>query len=579
MSLMSPATATVRIAPIGPAIETLETVVTTSTDPAEIAAAILDAASALVPCSGGMLLVGCNDSEFEIIASTAGKRYPLGRRMKKPLRTARGALKLSLRARGEDFGHVVLFDAKAPSGDKAQMLDRVLAFGAVILPLSETESLRNRLTETNAIVEVGQVLTGLLAMDDVLSYVVYLAESLVRGNCATIALLSDERDHLVLKNSTGSLRGAEGNHIPVTDSLMGWVVENSEPVVTRNVSDDPRSFQLDTRQGPGLVVPVQINGETIGAFLVARLEDAEPFTPENLETLQRMSSYAAIAIHNAHLYREQTDAAETLREQAGELQEAYSELNRQQDQLIVSEKMAALGRITAGIAHEINSPLGGIMNALRTAKGYVEEYKASAGDPEITAEDHAAIAADILSALGLAENAAAKVAQFVRSIKTQTRPGEGHRTEFDPAAEIDATITLLQHRLKKESVGVYTDLEKDLSLTGDQGKFALIIQNLVVNAIDAYDGEPGEIWVRLSADESRAVVEVEDKGCGIPEELRGRIFDYLFTTKDVGKGTGLGLAMVHSVVTGDFTGEIELESEVGKGTTFRVYLPLTPKTE
>lgn len=573
---MSPATATLRIAPSESAVEALEATILSSASTVEVSAGVLEAASAAVASSGGVLLVHLPGGELlEVAASTDLKKYPLGRRMKSPLRAPSGAQVVPLTSGGSEFGQILLFNASAPRGRNKEALERVLAVASILGPLNEAERLRKRLAESNAIVEVGQVLTGLLAMDDVLSYVVYLAESLVRGNCATIALLSQDRQSLVLKNSTGSLREAEGETIPVGGSLMGWVIENGQPVVTPNVSDDPRSFGLATRQGPGLVVPIHINGETIGAFLVARLEDGQPFTEENLATLQRMAAYAAIAIHNAHLYREQTDAASMLREQAEALQEAYSELNRQQDQLIVSEKMAALGRITAGIAHEINSPLGGIMNSLRTTRGYVEEYKASAGDPEITAEDHLAIAADMLGALTLAENAAAKVAQFVRSIKTQTRPGEGQKTTFEPAAEIDATVVLLQHRLKKDNIGVYTELERDATITGDQGKFALIIQNLVVNAADAYDGEAGEIWVRLFRRDDMLHVEVEDHGCGIPEDIQGRIFDYLFTTKDVGKGTGLGLAMVHSVVTSDFGGQIELDSEVGRGTTFRLTLPLT----
>ena len=576
---MSPATATLRIAPIEPAIESLESAIAGSSDPGVIATAVLEAAAAIVPCSGGAILLALPSSDvLEVSATTMPKRYPIGRRVKNGART-KDAVTLPLVGGGGEFGLVVLCDAKAPRADKKAALDGVLARAAILRPMLEAEATRNRLTETNAIVEVGQVLTGLLAMDDVLSYVVYLAESLVRGNSATISLLSTDKEELVLKNSTGSLRTAEGRAIPVDGSLMGWVVKNGQPVVTPSISDDPRSHDIMVGQGPGIVVPIHINGETIGAFLVSRLVAAAPFTEENLETLQRMSAYAAIAIQNAHLYREQTDAASALREQASELQEAYSELNRQQEQLIVSEKMAALGRITAGIAHEINSPLGGIMNSLRTARGYVEEYKASAGDPEITAEDHVAIASDMLSALSLAENAAAKVAQFVRSIKTQTRPGEGQMSTFDPAAEIDATVVLLQHRLKKDNIGLYSELEKGLTLNGDQGKFALLVQNLVSNAIDAYDGAPGEIWVRLSATAETLVLEVEDHGCGIPEDIRGRIFDYLFTTKDVGKGTGLGLAMVHSVVTSDFGGEVELDSEVGRGTTFRLHLPLTRTVE
>jgi two-component system, cell cycle response regulator len=567
---MSSATAALRIAPTEQAVDTLERVVTSSSDPAVVAAALLDAAAEAIPCSGGAILLRSGEgASEEVVASTVPEAFPIGQRLDL-FKPARGARCLSLRAGGEEFGQIVLLDARKPGKGGQRLIEQILVIGSILQPLAQVEKLRNRVTETNAIVEVGQVLTGMLAMEDVLSYVIYLAESLVAGNSATIALLTPDKTQLLLKNSTGNLRIKEGDRIPVDSSLMGWVARTGQSVNTPNSSTDPRSHPVLQDQGPGLVVPLQMNGETTGVFLVGRLPGSTPFTDENLMTLQKMAAYAAISIQNAHLYHEQTQQADTLREQAVQLQSAYSKLNTQQEQLIVSEKMAALGRITAGIAHEINSPLGGIMNALRTAKGYAEEYRSSIGDPEITSEDHQSIAGDILNALTLAENASTKVAQFVRSIKTQTRPGEGQKVAFDPAAEVDSTIVLLQHRFKKENVGVYTELEKGLVLTGDSAKFALVLQNLISNAIDAYEGEAGEIWVRLKAVDNATCVEVIDRGCGIPEEIRGRIFDYLFTTKDVGKGTGLGLAMVHSVVTNDFGGQIELDSVVGSGTTFRL---------
>jgi signal transduction histidine kinase len=144
---------------------------------------------------------------------------------------------------------------------------------------------------------------------------------------------------------------------------------------------------------------------------------------------------------------------------------------------------------------------------------------------------------------------------------------------FDPAEEVAGTITLLHHELRNRNVTLHTVVEPDLKLIGDPGKFSLILQNLLTNAIDAYEGAAGEVWVRLLADGDSLRLEVQDFGCGIPEEIRGKIFDYLFTTKDVGQGTGLGLAMVHSIVTTNFDGRLDFHSEVGKGTTFLITFP------
>jgi ligand-binding sensor domain-containing protein/signal transduction histidine kinase len=267
------------------------------------------------------------------------------------------------------------------------------------------------------------------------------------------------------------------------------------------------------------------------------------------------------------------------RELARLVDERTEELRRSQEQLVVSEKMAAFGRLTAGIAHEINSPLGGVLNSLQLARLYIDEYGASLDDPDVTATDHRAIAENLTSSIALAEAGTRKVAQFVRSIKSQTRAdGDGQRREFDPADEIGPVIALLDHELTARKITLHVESERGLCLLGDPGKFDLVVQNLLSNAMDAYEGKEGEIQVRLANNGNGGPpcdvwLEVEDHGCGIPEEIRSRIFDYLFTTKDIGRGTGLGLSIVHSIVTSEFGGEIAVHSEVGRGTTISVCFP------
>lgn len=479
-------------------------------------------------------------------------------------------------------GEIVVFGAPAKGKEAAAAIVRLQALATSAAPaaaIGRAESFDTHLIELGAVVEVGQVLTGLLDMEDVLSYVVYLAESLVGGHCASVALVAEADGRIMIGNSTGALRAHEGESLLATEGLIGWVVTEGQSAIIASLPDDERGFSLGEGLGPGVVVPITSAGKVIGAFLVARLAGSRPFPKESEGMLQQMAAYAAIAITNAQTHRHQREVADTLRVQATELEQAYSELNRSQDQLLISEKMAALGRLTAGIAHEINSPLGGVMNAIMAVRNYVSEYQASIDDTDITGDDHRAIADDMLGALGTADAALSKVAQFVKSIKSQTRAGEGGSNVFDPAAEVDATIALIQHEAKRRRVGIFTEMERGHRLEGDQGKFGVVIQNLVSNALDAYSGEPGEVWVRMKSENGHLIVSVEDTGSGIPEEIRGRIFDYLFTTKDVGKGTGLGLAMVHSVITTNFNGKIDLKSAVGIGTTFTLTIPVSSEEE
>lgn len=491
------------------------------------------------------------------------------------------ALVVPLVAAGKTFGALAAInrrDGGSYAPTEVENLHLLARHAAPIEPMRQIGPLRRMLSDNSLIAEVGRAVTGTLGLDEVLGLVVRAAEMLVGARGVALGLITEDGEHLKLAATRGTLSSSQGQSVPIQGTLMGWSVATASPAISPCVSDDPRGFVHDIRHGPGVVLPLESRARIWGALMVTRAEGAPPPSDEDLDALRKLTGYASIAIDNAQLYREQTDLSRALRAQTEELKRAYSELRESQERLVVSEKMAALGRITAGIAHEINSPLGGILNCLQLANSYASEYQASIGDPEVTAEDHAAIAHDLLEAIRMAEAATRKVAQFVRTIKGQTRTGEETvHAAFGVAEEIDTVVTLLGHELRNRHVQVLTEVEPDLTLVGDRGKFSLILQNLISNAVDAYEGEAGDVWVRARNEAGSVVLEIDDKGCGIPEAIRPKIFDYLFTTKDVGKGTGLGLSIVHSIVTSHFHGDISVVSEPGVGTRFTVrFPPLTP---
>lgn len=495
----------------------------------------------------------------------------------------RDALIVPLASAGKNFGVLAVLNRAtggAHTPAEVERLQLLAHHAAALEPMRQIGPLRRMLSDNSLIAEVGRAVTGTLGLDEVLGLVVRAAEMLIGTRGVALGLLTEDGDRLKLAATSGTLRSTEGQTVPVHGTLIGWSVATASQAVSACVSDDPRGFVHDIRHGPGVVVPLESRARIWGALLVTKAEGAPAPTDEDIDALRKLAGYASIAIDNAHLYQEQTDLSSALRAQTEELTRAYSELRESQERLVVSEKMAALGRITAGIAHEINSPLGGILNCLQLASSYAGEYESSIGDPEVTAEDHAAIAHDLLDAIRMAEGATRKVAQFVRTIKGQTRTGEDSiQTAFDVAQEVEGVITLLGHELRNRNVQVLTDIAPESTLVGDRGKFSLILQNLVNNAIDAYEGADGEVWVRMRAQDSALLLEVEDRGCGIPEAIRPKIFDYLFTTKDIGKGTGLGLSIVHSIVTSNFAGEISVESEPGLGTKFTIRFPISSTGE
>src|SRR5690606_2875838 len=191
-----------------------------------------------------------------------------------------------------------------------------------------------------------------------LELVVRAAEMLIGTRAVALGLLDEGGEQLTLAATSGTLRSSQGETVPVHGTLIGWTVATASQAVSACVSDDPRGFVHDVRQGPGVVVPLESRARIWGALMVTKADGAPPPSDEDIDALRKLAGYASIAIDNAHLYREQTDLSRALKVQTEELSRAYSELRESQERLVVSEKMAALGRITAGIAHEINSPLG-----------------------------------------------------------------------------------------------------------------------------------------------------------------------------------------------------------------------------
>jgi len=265
-----------------------------------------------------------------------------------------------------------------------------------------------------------------------------------------------------------------------------------------------------------------------------------------------------------------------VRARTKELEQALETLGKNQKQLVLSEKMASLGKLTAGIAHEMNTPLSAMRSSLEEMKQLTKEYADSIGDPEVTPDDHKAIAADMAKSLDIATRAGDKASGFVRSIKSQTRDmGAKDKQVFDCVRVVDEAILLLSHALRSSRCEARMEHSAaSAPVLGIPDRLQQVVTNLVTNAIDAMEGTGGgTIRISVETRDRETSISVADSGCGIPQENLGRIFDPLFTTKPIGKGTGLGLTIIHDIVHGDFGGRIEVDSVLGKGTTFTIRLP------
>jgi DNA-binding LacI/PurR family transcriptional regulator/signal transduction histidine kinase len=325
------------------------------------------------------------------------------------------------------------------------------------------------------------------------------------------------------------------------------------------------------RQEPGrvvVVVPLSFKGEQLGMILL----ETDPTEPASYDQLRGQFGAAFKRMEGE---RELARLHGMQRERVLELERAHRALRENQEKLLISERMASLGRLTAGMAHEMNTPLAAVRAALGELTKLVSEYRSSIDNAEVTPADHREIAKDMEAAAKLADSAAQKVAGFVRGIKAETRDLSSQEfCHFDPALVIEETLLLLDHAARAANCTITLRPDQpDLELFGSPSRLAQVVTNLVTNAIDASaEKGGGPIELVLGTWEGGVVLKVGDRGAGIAPDKVGKIFEPMYTSKPFGVGTGLGLTIVHDIVTGDFNGTIEVESRLGEGTSFVVKL-------
>ncbi len=261
--------------------------------------------------------------------------------------------------------------------------------------------------------------------------------------------------------------------------------------------------------------------------------------------------------------------AEELVQANHDLQEANRKLRDTQTQLVQNEKMASLGQLVAGIAHEINNPLAFVVNNL---------FIVESGLNSLSSEIEPHLAEPSLKKLGKARTRLGemrvgldRVKELVLDLRTFSRLDEGEFTTVDVVEKIDAVLLLLKHKMNGR-IEVERNYGPGRTLYCYAGRLGHVLMNLVANAADAIVGQ-GKIVIGTSQTSEFFVISVRDTGAGIPEAIRSKVFDPFFTTKPVGQGTGLGLAISYGIVQ-EHGGSIEVLSEEGAGTEFIVRIPL-----
>lgn len=274
------------------------------------------------------------------------------------------------------------------------------------------------------------------------------------------------------------------------------------------------------------------------------------------------SSFTALDALNDELQHANVNLEQIVERRTRDLQQALKDIRSQQAQLIQSEKMASLGQMVAGVAHEINTPLGYASSNVEIVRDLIQGLEQQV-DEETRGEF------DML--LADAKYGLEQIGELVMSLKNFSRVDRSQTESFDVNEGLETSLKICHNQLK-ERVQVERQFGEVAKINCAPSQLNQVFLNLINNAAQAIDGE-GKITLSTEQDGERVLIRVRDTGCGMDEQTRAHIFEPFFTTKPVGEGTGLGLSIVFRIIE-DHGGEISVASQPGEGTEFLISLPV-----
>lgn len=409
-------------------------------------------------------------------------------------------------------------------------------------------------------------------------------------------------------------------HLPVEQSqmvptkLINRVKRSQQPSIIIDamahapLSSDP--YILQRRPKSLLCLPILKQGNLLGLMYLENNLAIGVFTEDRVELLNLLCSQAAISLENALLYQQTQAYARQLEQTVADLRQAQDTLQGAQMQLVQAEKMSALGNLVAGVAHEINNPVGFLSGNLTPAQDYIQDllglidlYHQQFPQPgemileEIDAIDLDYVREDLPKLLASMKVGIDRIRNISTSLRTFSRADKDYKVPFNIHDGLDSTILILKHRLKADdsrpAIQVTTHYDDLPPIDCFPGQLNQVFMNILANAIDALEdanagrsfadimNQPNriDITTQLHEAEDAVSIQIYDNGVGMPPEVKQRIFDHLFTTKAVGKGTGLGLAIAHQIVTEKHGGAIAVESTPGQGTKFVIHLPIQEESD
>lgn len=386
-------------------------------------------------------------------------------------------------------------------------------------------------------------------------------------------------------------REAIGSRVLFGSAVLGWVAEHKKPLLINGDIANEAEFTGNIKykqtqvEKSSMCWPLLVDGELVGVICLNKISKDSQFTENDLSKGTNIIHFTALAVENARLH----DRSELL---LNEQKHLNSQLEDAQNQLLQSEKMASIGQLAAGVAHEINNPIGYINSNLSTLENYVNDilhlldvYGEATGPilkgfPDALEKiskckddlDMEFVKDDLKSLISESMEGISRVKKIVQDLKDFSHVDESEMQWSDLHHGLDSTLNIVSNEIKYKAkvVKEYGDIPEVECIATQINQ---VFMNILVNAAHAIETE-GTITITTDRKgDDWVFIRISDTGQGIAEESIKRIFDPFYTSKPVGEGTGLGLSLSYGIIE-KHNGRIEVESEVGKGTSFTVWLPV-----